>query len=176
MSLPQIAPLLQVLMSGVFPMLVIMAALRDTTTMTIPNWLCGFGALAFIPVAIGSGMPLAATGIGVAIGFAALIAGIGMFAARWIGGGDAKLLAVCGMWLGWQQLLPFAAWTAVAGGGLAVALLWARKHAVHLPPSRPAWVETLLKPGGDVPYGIAIAIGALITFPNSPVITALQSL
>lgn len=174
MPVPQVAPLFEMIIATVFPALVIVAALRDTTTMTIPNWLCGCGALAFVPVALAAGVPMAATGVGLAVGFTALVAGIGMFAARWIGGGDAKLLAVCGMWLGWQQILPFAVWTAIAGGGLAVFLLWARKIAIHLPTSRPTWVNTLLKPGGDVPYGIAIAVGALIAFPDSPVMTALQ--
>ncbi len=175
MTVSQFAPALELLVATVFPALVIVAALRDTTTMTIPNWLCAAGALAFLPVALASGMTLATTGIGVAVGFAVLVAGIGMFAAQWIGGGDAKLLAVCSMWLGWQQLLPFALWTAIAGGGLAVFLLWARKIAVHIPSQRPDWVQTLLKPGGDVPYGIAIALGALVTFPDSPVMTTLQN-
>ena len=175
MSLLQFAPALELVVATAFPALVIVAALRDTTTMTIPNWLCASGALAFLPIALAAGLPLASAGMAVAVGFGVLVAGIGMFAARWIGGGDAKLLAVCAMWLGWQQLLPFALWTAVAGGGLAVFLLWARKAAVHVPLRGPDWVQTLLKPDGDVPYGIAIALGALVAFPDSPVMTALQA-
>jgi prepilin peptidase CpaA len=34
-------------------------------------------------------------------------------------------------------------------------------------------VERLLEPEGDVPYGVAIAIGALAAFPMSPIFHAL---
>lgn len=163
------------LVAAIFPAMVIVAALRDTTTMTIPNWLCAAGALAFLPVALVSGMGVGMAGVSLAVGLGALVAGIAMFAAGWIGGGDAKLFAVCGLWLGWQEMAPFVLWTAVAGGALAVSLLWARRLATHLPTTGPAWFNRLLTPGGDVPYGIAIALGALATFPESPLIAALHS-
>lgn len=164
----------QFVISAVFPALVIVAALRDTTTMTIPNWLCGLGAVLFVPVVFAAGLTPTVTAAAVAVGLAALVAGIGMFAAGWIGGGDAKLFAVCGLWLGWREALPFVVWTAIAGGALAVALLGLRKLVIAWPQKGPGWWTRLMTPGGDVPYGIAIALGALATFPESPVIQALQ--
>ena len=163
------------LVAATFPAMVIVAALRDTTTMTIPNWLCAAGAVAFLPAAFAAGMDFSMTGMSLAVGFCALVLGIAMFAAGWVGGGDAKLFAVCGLWLGWREMAPFILWTAVAGGVLAVSLLWSRRLASHLPATGPAWFNRLLTPGGDVPYGIAIALGALMTFPESPVMSALQS-
>lgn len=160
--------------SAVFPALVIVAALRDTTTMTIPNWLCGLGALLFVPVVLAAGVTPAAAGAALAVGIAALIIGIAMFSVGWIGGGDAKLFAVCGLWLGWQEALPFVVWTAIAGGALAVVLLGLRKLVVAWPHRGPSWWGRLMTPGGDVPYGIAIALGALATFPESPVMQALH--
>ena len=56
-----------------------------------------------------------------------------MFALGWIGGGDAKLFAACMLWLGWPASAPFVIWTALAGGGLAVALLWGRRLASRSP-------------------------------------------
>jgi len=161
--------------SAVFPALVIVAALRDTTTMTIPNWLCALGAALFIPVIFAAGLSPAAAGTALAVGIAALVAGIVMFSAGWIGGGDAKLFAVCGLWLGWREALPFVVWTAIAGGVLAVALLGLRKLVILWPQNGPGWWNRLMIPGGDVPYGIAIALGALATFPESPVMQALQT-
>ena len=71
-------------------------------------------------VAAMSGLP--AQGYLMALGLfvAALVAGMAMFALGWIGGGDAKLFAACGLWLGGAAIFPFLAWTAIAGGGLAV--------------------------------------------------------
>ena len=166
--------LLNLLVVGLFPAVVIFAALRDATTMTIPNWLCGLGAVLFVPAALISGMNMSTAGIALAVGFASLVAGIGLFAARFVGGGDAKLFAVCGLWLGWPSWIEFVMWTAVAGGGLAVALLGARKLAAQWPVRMPDWTSRLLSPGGDIPYGIAICVGALCAFPDSPVMHAVR--
>ncbi len=165
---------LNLLIVGLFPAVVIFAALRDATTMTIPNWLCGLGALLFLPAALISGLNLGTAGIALAVGLASLVAGIGLFAVRAIGGGDAKLFAVCGLWLGWPSWMEFVVWTALAGGGLAVALLGSRKIAALWPVRTPAWAARLLSPGGDIPYGIAICVGALCAFPDSPVMRAVH--
>jgi prepilin peptidase CpaA len=68
---------------------------------------------------------------------------------------------------------PFLAWTGVAGGALAVSLLLLRRTPVANLVAGPAWVGRLLEPKGDVPYGVAIAVGALAAFPMSPIFHAL---
>ena len=65
--------------------------------------------------------------------------------------------------------------TAVAGGGLAIALLGARRLVAQWPVRMPAWTSRLLSPGGDIPYGIAICVGALCAFPDSPVMHAIRT-
>ena len=90
------------------------------------------------------------------------------FARGWIGGGDAKLFAAVALWLGWSALLPFLAVTALAGGGLALSLLvmrsgWFRPVTIGFR----GWIGRLATPGENVPYGVAIAIGALAAFPTS---------
>jgi prepilin peptidase CpaA len=105
-----------------------------------------------------------------------LMAGILLFALRWIGGGDAKLLAACTIWLGPSALLMFLLTTALLGGGLALGLL-AMRNPLLIPLAQrlPAWTKRLLTPGADVPYGVAIAAAALITFEQSPLIQQLQN-
>ena len=137
------------------------------TSFTIPNWISLAAAAMFVPAALFLGLPLSALGMCAMVGVAALIGGIGMFALGWIGGGDAKLFAACALWLGWPAVAPFLIWTALAGGGLAVMLLWSRRLAGPVIADGPAWVGRLMTPGEDVPYGLAIAAGALIAFPQS---------
>jgi len=152
----------------VFPALAIVAAMRDVVSFTIPNWISIVLAAAFFPAALAVGASPAQIGVCALIGFGALIAGMGMFAANWIGGGDAKLFAAAGLWMGWQALFPFLLITALAGGALALMLLamrsvWLRRY-VH---AGPGWMGRLATPGENAPYGVAIAIGALATFPQS---------
>ena len=156
----------------VFPALVIAAAVRDATSYTIPNWMSLIAVAAFFPAAFAVHLswPQLATALG--LGAAALLAGLIMFALGWIGGGDAKLFAACGLWLGWPAILPFLLWTALAGGALATGLLMARRAARLWPPTGPAWLRRLLSPEAAVPYGVAIAVGALASFPDSALMVA----
>jgi prepilin peptidase CpaA len=167
---------LQTLLLIVFPALAIVAALSDATTMTIPNWISAALVVAFFPAALAVGLPLATIGVSVALCFGALVAGMVMFALHWIGGGDAKLFAASALWLGMAGAAPFLAWTAIAGGVLAIGLLGARRMAAAtgVPFPQPAWLQRLLAPEGDIPYGIAIAAGALAAFPQSGLMLAAQ--
>ncbi|MFI4974861.1 MAG: prepilin peptidase [Caulobacterales bacterium] len=150
-----------------FPPLVIVAGVKDLSTFTIPNWISVALATAFVPAALTAGMTPAAIGLCVLVGAGTLVLGAGMFAFGWIGGGDAKLMAAASLWLGVKALAPFAIYTALAGGALALSLLalrsaWVRPYAMV----GPSWVGRLATPGESAPYGVAIAIGALAAFPQ----------
>ena len=56
---------------------------------------------------------------------------------------------------------------------LAGGLLMARDAAEMDTGFGPAWARRLLAKGEGVPYGVAIAAGALVAFPHSAVATAL---
>jgi len=164
---------LQAALLTLFPALVIVAALTDATSFTIPNRISLLLLAVYVPAALLLGRPLAAMGIDVAVGLAALVAGMAMFAAGWIGGGDAKLFAACALWLGLGGAPSFLLITALAGGGLAVLLLNARSSALKAYfVAAPGWLARLVAPGGDVPYGVAIAAGALAAFPQSSLVAA----
>jgi prepilin peptidase CpaA len=169
--------ILQAALVILFPALMIIGGLTDLTSFTIPNRLSVLLGLVFLPAALALGRPPAEIGVDLGVGFAALIAGMGMFAAGWIGGGDAKLFAVAGLWLGWPASIDFMMVTALAGGGLAVLLLNARSSVVraHLA-GAPPWLDRLTTPGADVPYGVAIAVGALAAFPHCALMQALKGL
>ncbi len=159
---------IQTLLMLIFPVLVVVAALRDATSYTIPNWISLALVAAFPLAALAVGTPWPLIGVDLGIGVAALVLGIIMFALGWIGGGDAKLFAAAALWLGLPAAPTYLAVVGVAGGALAVGLLALRSAYVQpFMPTAPAWFARLVKPGENVPYGVAIAIGALAAFPGS---------
>ena len=156
----------------VLPLLVIVAALNDLTTMKIPNWISVVLIVSFFPVAFLFKLPLIVVGTSVGLAIAALLISMVMFALKWIGGGDAKLIAASVLWLGVSASLPFVMYTAVAGGAFCLLLIMARKNLPLFSQIGPTWVTRLMQPKGDIPYGVAIAIGALLAYPSSPLMTA----
>lgn len=153
------------------PCLVIAAGLHDLTTMKIPNWISGVLVLSFFPAAFAVGLAPMAVALHVGIAVVALFVGMGLFAMRVIGGGDAKLMAAACLWLGLSGSGMFMLWTGVAGGLFCMMLILARGQVRPYIAGGPDWVMQLLEPKGDIPYGVAIAIGALMAFPASPLLT-----
>lgn len=158
---------------GVFPALVIVGGLHDLTTMKIPNWVSLALVGIFFPAALLAGVAPADIAAHVGVGVAALAVGMAMFALNWIGGGDAKLLAAGCLWMGVSGVLPFLLWTGVAGGIFCLLLMSARAYYPMVAPAiSRAWVVNLMQPKGDIPYGVAIAVGALMALPESGVVAA----
>lgn len=142
------------------------AAAFDLGQLRIPNWVNLALALLFLP-ALWLGPRevslLAHAGTGALV----LAAGLLMFAAGWLGGGDVKLAAACALWLGpGPQLAEFALWTALAGGVLVAWLGLGRAAArlglVLLPPA--------LRRGAVIPYGAAMAAGGAMVAARLPLI------
>ena len=151
-----------------FPVLVVVAAARDVRSYTIPNWISIALVGAFVPAAaagLAAGMPAAAIAACAGVGGGALLAGIVLFTLRWIGGGDAKLLAAAALWVGLPGLTPFLFWTAMAGGALSMFLIAARRRRAAPAGGGEHWYSRLLTHGEPIPYGVAIAVGALAAFP-----------
>jgi len=166
---------LQTLVLVAFPALVIIAALKDVTSYRIPNWISLALTGAFAVAALVISPPMPVLGLNLAVGFAGLILGMGMFALGWIGGGDAKLFAAAALWLGWPAIPQFLLITALGGGALAVFLVSVRSDWVRaMVPAGPAWIERLREPKGPAPYGVAIALGGLAAFPASSLVAALS--
>ena len=154
----------------------ICAAVIDWRTRRVPN------ALTLGASAVGLAFAIAdrgASGLGWSLGGWAvgLLVFLPLFALRALGGGDVKLLAAFGAWLGPERVLWVAVYGAIAGGVLAVPfLLWRRRVGATV-----ANLSSLLlhfrimglKPHPTVtldnreslrmPYALPIALGALAT-------------
>jgi prepilin peptidase CpaA len=160
------------LILGVMPALVIVGGLKDLTSMKIPNWISGALVLSFFPVALVVGLPPLTVAAHAGVGALALVVGAGMFALRWIGGGDAKLMAASCLWLGLAGSGIFLVYTGLMGGLFCLMLMFARTWSRPYLFGAPGWVVQLMEPKGDIPYGVAIAAGALLAYPASPLLAA----
>ena len=127
----------------------LIAAFTDMRRRQIDNWLNAAIALGAPLFWWSSGLSLwpdVAAQLGVALAAFALLAGL--FALKMMGGGDVKLLTVLALWVSPQHFLQLLLIMAIAGGVLTVLmLLW---HTARRQKDKIA-----------IPYGVAIAFGAL---------------
>jgi prepilin peptidase CpaA len=152
---------------SILPILMIIAGAGDALALRIPNWLTFTIFAAFFPLAWATGMPLADFGLHVLTAVILLAVGFALFSAGLFGGGDAKLMAAAGIWFGSSQALPFLVFTVMAGGILALCVaVWSvisLSWSVH----DGTWTKKFSSLKPNVPYGYAIAIGAILAFPQS---------
>ncbi len=135
------------------------AAASDAMRMRIPNPLILFLLAGYAIMVVASRPDWTDLAGSVAVGIAILVGGMFLFARGWMGGGDVKLLAVSGLWLGPSATPALLILTALSGGVLTLALLACRALGAHrLAGSR---IASLRDPNGRVPYGIAIATAAI---------------
>lgn len=87
-----------------------------------------------------------------------------LFSFRMIGAGDSKLAAAVALWTGVKGVLPFLFFMGIAGAVLSVVAIFIRKAKPAKEPKEGGWIDKLQKGENAVPYGIAIAVGALIAF------------
>lgn len=153
----------------VFPAAMAYAAASDLFSMTISNRVCLILVATFAFCAAWLGLSWSAIGWHVGAGLLVLVVCFGMFAAGWIGGGDAKLAAATALWFGFDQLLPYLQIAAVGGGLLTLALLKARNSPLPAVVESWPWAKRLHSPKEGVPYGIALAFSALLILPETAI-------
>lgn len=156
--------------------LVMAAAAIDIRTQSIPNWLTGCGAIGGLAAALAG---LTAVGIGGSV--SGVAAGAAIPAVLWflggLGGGDVKLCAAVGAWIGPEQLILAFVVTGIAGGLMAIGwAAWNRSLGKSLDTTgellrswkfgvRPHATLTLENAKAlRMPYGPAIAAGTLFSF------------
>lgn len=158
--------------TAVFTVVMVLALVFDVRERRIPNWLVAAGLLAGLGLRAVQGM--APLGMGVAGAALALVLTFPLFLLRAMGGGDVKLFAVVGGFLGPLTFLYALVASALIGGVIGVAsglkngvlvtaLLRTRDLASRAATlGRKGERMTIDSPGAiTVPYGAAIAIGSL---------------
>jgi prepilin peptidase CpaA len=153
----------------VFPIALAYAAAMDLFTMTIPNRVSLALIAGFFAAAILGGMSWMDMLRHIGVGVALLVVAIIMFSQGWLGGGDAKLLAACGLWFGFSQVLDYLIAVALFGGVLSLLILSFRNLIPSVLVTGRDWAERLHDKRSGIPYGIALAAAGLWLYPTSDV-------
>lgn len=133
----------------------LLASWFDIRERRLPNWLCLAIALAGLTFATFDG-GVSALGWQALHATIALVVGMGLFAARIIGGGDAKYYAATAAWFGLSSGLHLL--VNVALSGIVVLAVWGiARRARGL-----AVFQRGESDQAKLPYGVAIALGAII--------------
>ncbi|MDR6103840.1 prepilin peptidase CpaA [Agrobacterium larrymoorei] len=154
------------------PFCLAFAAFTDLFTMTIPNRISIILVCSFLIVAPLSGMTVGTVGSGLLAAIAVFSGCFALFALNVMGGGDAKLLTASALWFGLNSSLTlFLISVALVGGVLTLAILFLRSKSENIVATGIPVPDSLLV-AQKVPYGIAIAIGGLLTYPETPIVQA----
>lgn len=90
----------------------------------------------------------------------ALSAGTFLFAKRWLGGGDVKLFAAAALWFDFVAAPYLLVAITFGGAMIALVFIFTRRLLPAGLEAKTGWVS--LKRGGPIPYGLAIAVGAIL--------------
>jgi len=134
--------------------LILAAAVEDTLRLRISNLTCA-GVLVLAIVAMFASGFSVSLWQNAAVFAALLVVGTLVFATGQMGGGDVKLLAALGAWVNLKGGVWLVTTVFLAGGLLALGFIVAR--VIRGKPIKRA-------AKGGVPYGLAIAAGAGLTF------------
>jgi prepilin peptidase CpaA len=159
-----------------FPALMAFAAASDLLTMTIPNRVSLLLIAGFFILAAVSGMSFEAISWHTLAGLTVLVVAFSCFAFGWIGGGDAKIAAAAALWFGFSYLLDYLVFASIVGGALTLLIVQFRRWP--LPPflASQDWLARLHNKNTGIPYGVALAAGALLIYPDTDWIKAVDLL
>jgi prepilin peptidase CpaA len=159
----------QALVLFVVPAILALSAGWDLASYTIPNFLSIALLGLFVVFAAVSGMAPGEVGMHALAGVVGLAMGFALFAFGLIGGGDAKLFAVVVLWLGFKDLLDFVLMTSVFGGALTIVLIGLRNLPMPASLAGQSWLLRLHDARSGIPYGVALAAGALVILPHTEI-------
>src|SRR3954465_13022429 len=157
-----------------FPALMAFAAASDLFTMTISNRVSLALIAGFLALALLGGMGLHDMLLHIAAGAAVLVVAFACFAMGWVGGGDAKVAASVALWFGFDHLLNFLLYASLFGGALTLLLLQFRQWPLPYGLAGQAWLARLHAKESGIPYGIALALSALMVYPETEWVKAID--
>lgn len=153
---------------SVFPAALLIAAMNDLYEFRIPNWVTVVLFAAYPAAGVALGAPATLIFQGCVLAGAALVVGFILFATKVLGGGDAKLFAATAPWIGLSGLPVYLLNTALAGAFLAIGLLLFRRTPPLPVYAQAQWLMRLHQTKNDIPYAVAIAVGGLLSFSETP--------
>jgi prepilin peptidase CpaA len=157
-----------------FPALMAFAAASDLFTMTISNRVSLALVAGFFTLALLGGMGLYDIALHVAAGLTVLVVAFFCFAMGWVGGGDAKVVSAAALWFGFGYLMNYLLYASLFGGALTLLLLQFRQWPLPVALAGQPWLLRLHAKESGIPYGIALAIGALMVYPETEWIKAVD--
>ncbi len=133
-------------------------AVIDVRSRRLPTFgVLTVGGLFFVDAAAVA-MPLSQILLHAGVALATLLVCAALFAARVLGGGDAKLASVVFLWTGATTLL--SAFTLISISGMLVSFVSLATKNMHVDTSRGAVRALAMFSGArGVPYGVALAVG-----------------
>jgi prepilin peptidase CpaA len=156
---------------AIFATLLLCACVSDVQRRRIPNSVAALLAAAGIAYSVAAsltpGRALIASAGGLAVGLALWLP---FYAVHWLGAGDVKLFAAAGAWLGPARTIEGALIGALAGGVLAAVWMLftyglmgtAATAAIAISTPRKIVAQRVdTRSRRAVPYGVALAIGAM---------------
>lgn len=161
--------MLEALIFVVFPFCMVFAAISDALSMTISNRVSLILVATFTLVAPLTGMEWATYGWHFAAGGMVLLVTFSLFALGAMGGGDAKLLAATSLWMGFSlQLLDYLVTAAMLGGALTLLIMMFRGSPLSVFTGGNMFLRHFADKEVGIPYGVALGIGGLLSYPSSP--------
>ncbi|MCP3461349.1 MULTISPECIES: prepilin peptidase [unclassified Bradyrhizobium] len=157
-----------------FPALIAFAAASDLFTMTISNRVSLALIAGFFVLALIGGMAPYDMLTHVGAGALMLAVAFTCFAMGWVGGGDAKVAASVALWFGFTHLMNFLLYASLFGGALTLLLLQFRQWPLPYGLAGQAWLARLHAKESGIPYGIALAISALMVYPETEWVKAID--
>lgn len=139
------------LLLGALALLLVSAGIQDARTREIADWK-NIAIAAIAPLWWWTNGWAVWPDIAILVGVAAIVFAlfVGAFYMNWMGGGDVKMIGALALWLPYNALVWMLVVMSLIGGALTLLLLIESK---------------LLKKNEqpEIPYGVAIAIAALLT-------------
>lgn len=140
------------------------AALFDVCKFTIPNWI----SLALVGLFLVAAftLPVRFDWLSHLGAMAVVLCGsLLLYRFGFIGGGDLKLMAAVGLWVGLGDLLQLVVWVGIAGAVFTLSVIALRRLLTGALVAQTAFQQVtlprVLLPGEQIPYGVAIAAGGI---------------
>jgi len=101
-----------------------------------------------------------------------LLIGMVMFAFKWLGGGDAKLLAAAALWVGFDGgphmgIISYVIAAGIMGGAFALLLVGFRRFPLPAALAGQTWLMRLHTASEGIPYGVALAGAGILIYQKT---------